>query len=134
ILSGREIIKDLLKRMPVNTVIDDVSIDDVRSMAVCLHAIMQSPVNKQTLGWNGGKHVVVSLGSRGALWVGPRTSVGYGSTVHVVNDTTACFYAPAVPMDEGISISITNGAGDGFCAGIIGDIVNSGQGMTQNSI
>lgn len=82
-----------------------------------------------------GKHILVSLGSRGVVWCGPSKLLSSipasgvdarylkdGSLV--VNEATqsATLSIPALAVGAA-DIVYTNGAGDAFCAGLLAEIV-----------
>lgn len=78
-----------------------------------------------------GKHVLVSMGARGLLWVGPSKIMSTGSAALnrssgiVVDEqmARASCQLPAVPIPQGQKILHTNGAGDALCGGVISEIV-----------
>ena len=81
-----------------------------------------------------GKHVIVTLGARGALWCGPKEAVlrtrpgdprldprelaEVKERIVVLDDATSCRHFPAHPVAPG-SVLNASGAGDTFCAGVI---------------
>lgn len=79
-----------------------------------------------------GKHIIVSLGSRGIMWCGPSALLTLPSSADsaylkdgsmVVNEATqsATVLIPALAVQPG-DIVHTNGAGDAFCAGLLAEI------------
>lgn len=89
-----------------------------------------------------GKHILVSLGSRGVVWCGPSkllsaVPVDAGSVKDrslVVNEATqsATVYIPAVAVDAA-AIAHTNGAGDALCAGLLAEIVRKHASANQGT-
>ena len=80
-----------------------------------------------------GKHIIVSLGSRGVVWCGPSSLLTLATSADsaylkdgsaVVNEATqsATILIPALTVQPG-DIVHTNGAGDAFCAGLLAEIV-----------
>lgn len=80
-----------------------------------------------------GKHILVSLGSRGVVWCGPAkllSAVPASDAAYlkdgslVVNEATqsATLCIPAVAVDPAAMVH-TNGAGDALCAGLLAEIV-----------
>jgi len=80
-----------------------------------------------------GKHIIVSLGSRGVMWCGPSALLALPNTstdsaylkdgAMVVNEATqsATILVPAMAVQPS-DIVHTNGAGDAFCAGLLAEI------------
>lgn len=115
----------------------DVDISDIRILANAVHSVMcgnNSNVMKSSSGSGKsvfGKHVLVSMGARGVLWVGPSKIMSTGSAALnkssgiVVDDqmARANVQLPAMPIPEGQRILHTNGAGDALCGGVIAEIV-----------
>ena len=86
-----------------------------------------------------GKHVIVSLGARGVLWVGPP----HGSDIII--DAAAqppSLHIPALPLPPGrAGVVNTSGAGDAFVAGMIHHActgrdggAGGGRGLTADSL
>lgn len=70
-----------------------------------------------------GKHLIVSMGSRGVLWCGPREVLGKDADT-VVDEFIACRHVPALIVEKH-EIHHTNGAGDAMGAGIIAALLSA---------
>jgi hypothetical protein len=92
-----------------------------------------------------GKHIIVSLGSRGLVWCGPTkqlTAVPAGAATPkylkdgccVVNEATqsATIVIPSMVVNPA-DIVHTNGAGDALCAGLLAEIVRKYNASTADS-
>lgn len=119
-----------------NNIDDSFDIVDVRILACGLLQLMnmqsfnevgsssRSP-NLTSEGKNRrvrGKHVIVSLGSRGIMWCGPKNVLGKDADT-IVDDHIACRYIPSTPL-QSHEIVHTNGAGDAFCAGFLASLLH----------
>lgn len=135
-----------------------IEMGDIRVLAIALHGLLlgdkpviDSSVNSKQSGSGGntsgvmhwitaegaprkvrGKHVLVSMGSRGVLWCaskeavmkcrpGERLDIRTLEASHgivIVDDLIACrqFSAISIPVEKIVNAS---GAGDTFCAGIV---------------
>jgi hypothetical protein len=80
-----------------------------------------------------GKHVVVSMGARGVLWCGPgatrdtggvKSSPLGGGKADGLDGPADWAHLPAVPVERGVTVTSTNGAGDAFSAGFLHNIVS----------
>lgn len=125
-----------------------VDITDVRILASALQGIMSAgnPATASTGRPNSkgsiltsegvarkvrGKHVIVSMGSCGVLWVGPKESVTRSraavrhvptpsnQTIIDIDDRTAARHFHGHVIDSE-NVGDACGAGDAFCAGVIG--------------
>jgi sugar/nucleoside kinase (ribokinase family) len=90
-----------------------------------------------------GKHIIVSLGSRGLVWCGPAkqlTAIPAGAAAPkylkdgscVVNEATqsATIVIPSMVVNPA-DIVHTNGAGDALCAGLLAEIVRKYNASTE---
>ena len=127
--SGKSLVSNVISNLVANRMdasSQEVDITDVRILATALHQVMSSSLGDS----NGlsesklvkGKHVLVTMGSRGVLWCGPLDALNAGAAV-VVDESgrTATFYLPAISLGprEVTAIINTNGAGDAFCSGLL---------------
>ena len=138
--SGRALVSNVISNLVANRMdasSQEVDITDVRILATALHQVMSSSLGDS----NGlsesklvkGKHVLVTMGSRGVLWCGPLDALNAAATQQtdgrrvgaavVVDESgrTATFYLPAISLGprEATTIINTNGAGDAFCSGLL---------------
>ena len=127
----------------------EMDLTDVRILASSLQLLMVRHAynlsrnkNEEKVRVVHGKHVIVSLGERGVLWVGPQSSST--SSGHIPtngsrrdgNDSIGpapFLHVPAIPLqvistpssnlaDHDSTTINTSGAGDAFCAGVIYDM------------
>lgn len=114
-------------------------LSDLRLLAGGLLSVMNSqkdsPVALQ--GKQGrrviGKHVIVSMGNLGVLWVGPTHVIGNDADVNLT-DAISSRYIPSSRIPREALVN-TSGAGDTFCAGLINSLLpGQGTGPTLQSI
>lgn len=112
----------------------DVDVSDVRILANAVHSVMCGNTTKPAAPGGKsvfGKHILVSMGARGVLWVGPSKIMSLGSASLNKNSgivvdeqmARANCQLSAMPIPEGQKIVHTNGAGDALCGGVISEIV-----------
>ena len=70
-----------------------------------------------------GKHVILSMGSKGILWTGLTSMFGNEADI-IIDDEMACKHVPARILLQN-DIKHTNGAGDAFCAGFLSELLNN---------
>lgn len=121
-------------------------IDDMRKIGGAVFNLMiqqqppqQQQSNKEKKLLRNGKHLIVSMGKHGILWIGEKSSLGKDADTQIT-DRISCKY---IQMKEIKNLINTNGAGDSFCVGVINDILqnsssnsssSSSNGLTLNSI
>lgn len=74
-----------------------------------------------------GKHLLISLGSRGVLWCGSKSVLTASKSspddksrdIIAIDDDIACLHIDAHPLPSNMTSLHTSGAGDAFCAGFI---------------
>jgi len=114
----------------MDTASQEVDLTDVRILANALHQVMRSSPEeggRSAPKVVAGKHILVTMGSRGVLWCGPvdalnaattQYSDGRGAVVVDESGCTATCYLPAVFIPPEAVVN-TNGAGDAFCSGLL---------------
>ena len=104
---------------------------DVRGLACSLLTAMNTipgrgvhVIAPSTKPYVTGKHVIVSMGDMGVLWVGPSNVLGSVADTEV-DDYISYKHIPAesIPCSEIVN---TSGAGDSFCAGFINSVLLNG--------
>jgi sugar/nucleoside kinase (ribokinase family) len=97
--------------------------DEVLREALVLQALLKLVSSKEYL-VSKDKHVLVSLGSRGLLWVGPRHSfLDEADAKHLEGDQAYMFLPSALkPTDVMVNSS---GAGDCFLAGVTSGLASN---------
>jgi sugar/nucleoside kinase (ribokinase family) len=138
IYSGKFAVVKALERMNIqksNSVIDNPQfMTDIRLMGSALLSHMiradtSKPRPTQTR--ITGKHVIISLGKDGVLWLGPVEVIGKGADSQI-DDLIACKHIPVTLIENIVN---TSGAGDSFCAGLIhGLMPGKGSGPSIESI
>ena len=137
--SGRALVSNVISNLVASRMdasSQEVDLTDVRILATALHQVMSS---SSSLGDSGGlpesklvkgKHILVTMGSRGVLWCGPLDALNTATATQQTNGPlnaavvvdesgrTATYYVPAVVIDPKAVIN-TNGAGDAFCSGVL---------------
>lgn len=149
-IKNRASVQNALASMSTaSTASRECDIVDVRILAQALvqvmsHAAASSGSVRNSLTAEGKqrlvthKHVVVSMGPRGVLWATESGCVSIRDlhlhaskseyTVAQSADGAASVHIPCLPMTEGAEVN-TNGAGDAFCAGLIGGMLQGGMGL-----
>ena len=139
-----------------NVVKSESTLADIRILACALHHVMNSGSSgvsllarttaEGTYRKVRGKHVIVSMGPSGVIWIGPKAAVTRGrptsrpsplqrssNNAVAIDEETSMKIFPAdsiVAHDYDASSSVgtkfsTNGAGDSFCAGVIAALLES---------
>jgi sugar/nucleoside kinase (ribokinase family) len=136
-LLDQEVIKSSFVQQSVTEYLESKSrkwsMNDVRVVATAVLEAMQAKSSVPTKGALqpgvsavNGKHVIVSLGELGVLWVGPSKVLGASADTEI-NDLVSSRHIAAdrIPHHEIVN---TSGAGDTFCAGFINSLLlNNGE-------
>jgi sugar/nucleoside kinase (ribokinase family) len=162
VISGRAQLQTTLSSLSASTGLEAGLVDDVDEVDI---RILARSVYQQLLGEEDGyetssssssssasslsaksvvlgKHLLVSMGSRGVLWCGPRamlldtenssisnvvSSASLLENISIENNGSVMGRLSTVRIDPTASkIVSTNGAGDAFCGGLLADIVLNG--------
>jgi fructose-1-phosphate kinase PfkB-like protein len=121
-----------------NKNVQDV-ISDMRVLGTGLLNIMNSKPNRPAQEFRKanrrviGKHVLVSMGKYGVIWLGPPSMIGKDADVNISDYISSKYIPPLVVLEK--EIVNTSGAGDSFCAGLIHSLLpGQGTGPTLESI
>lgn len=143
--SGRALVSNVISNLVASRMdasSQEIDITDVRILATALHQVMSSSsygdsgagLSDKSSKLVEGKHILVTMGSRGVLWCGPFDALNAATTMQqtdgrgaagavVVDESgrTATYYVPAVVIDPSKEAPVvnTNGAGDAFCSGLL---------------
>jgi sugar/nucleoside kinase (ribokinase family) len=114
-------------------------ISDMRILGSGLLGIMNSKSNRSSQEMRRknrcvvGKHVLISMGKHGILWIGPSSVIGADADVHITDHISSkhLISNTLIPQKDIIN---TSGAGDSFCAGLIHHLLSSkgGGGVAAN--
>ena len=111
-------------------------LDDMRTLGSTLLELMIQPIenksnqNRKKSSFNG-KHLIISMGKYGILWIGEKLSLGNEADTLITNQISSKY----IEMKKIENIINTNGAGDSFCVGVISNILNNhNKGLTIESI
>jgi hypothetical protein len=99
-------------------------VSDMRVLGSGLLGIMNSKSNRSSQELRKksrcviGKHVLISMGKYGILWIGPSSVIGSDADVHITDHISSKHLISNSPLSQNQIIN-TSGAGDSFCAGLI---------------
>lgn len=114
-------------------------VSDMRILGSGLLSIMNSKSNRPAPEFRKksrcviGKHLLISLGKYGILWIGPSSVIGKDADISIT-DHISSKHITNTPIENIVN---TSGAGDSFCAGLISSLVaadGSGYGPNLLSI
>lgn len=95
-------------------------LDDMSEIGgALLHLMMMRTNDNKVI--NNQKHLIISMGKLGILWISERSSIGNEADKQITNEISSKF----IEMKKIENIINTNGAGDSFCVGVIVNILNS---------
>lgn len=110
-------------------------VSDMRILGSGLLSIMNSKSNRPATELRRknrcviGKHLLISMGKHGILWIGPSSIIGRDADISITDHISSKHIVPP-SIDNIIN---TSGAGDSFCAGLISSLVAlDGMGIGPN--
>ena len=127
--------------------VDQLDLVDIRILTHSLFQVLTSPLSNNNNNNNNnnknraisGKHIIVSMGSRGVLWC---TSSQHSNNINNNNNNNrvtddinniSSWHFPAVPVNNNNSNIVTNGAGDAFFAGVLHAICDKNNNNSSNN-